>query len=156
MQAQKWVRKPGSQGATSRIGSTTGEQFVSWFCHGFHCSANSLSLGSVWFSPMNFLEILFGERLHRVDSLELVNSRREIHHLTGKRERRCHSSGQNLFEELNSDKSPRSEGIHSIASKKFEAAALVCISECGQVVFSHHCCEENFCSFFSKILSASG
>ena len=54
---------------------------------------------------------------------------------------------QNLFDELTSDKSPKSEGTHSIAYKKFEAAALVYMAKYGQVVFSHHCYEENFCSF---------
>lgn len=36
---------------------------------------------------------------------------------------------QNLFDELNSDKSPKSNGIHPVTFKNFKAMALECLSK---------------------------
>lgn len=75
--------------------------------------------------PTNFLRILFGERTHHVDSLELVPPRREVHHLgLGRRQEdarqlRTHQL-ETCLDELNSDKSPKNQKVPINSFKKLK------------------------------------
>lgn len=119
-QAQKRFRKPGRQGATSGRSLTTREPFISQFCGRF-------------FPTQEFLRNFAGDRIPSVESPELVSSKREVSYVTWMKERKGNSSrqtlSQKLFDELNSDKLPRSDAIHPVNFKKLEVTALEYMSK---------------------------
>ena len=146
-QAQKWVRKPSRQGGTSRISPTTRVRFVSWFCCGF-CFTNEFLRDFSWERNPSCGQSRTGKFQERCQSPDWKEGK--------KRSQLKTAPTQNLFDELNSDKSPRSDGIHPITSKKFEAAALECMSKMDRLSLDIIAVKGIFVLFFSKILSTSG